>query len=253
MSLVVYADFSCPGCYLASHRADALRAADVEVDWRAVEQEPRLPVGGRRLSSAERDRLTKRFAALRGLLLPEETLPWVMPTITPNTHAAVSAYAESYGAGVADDVRRLLFGLYWSHGADIGSPTVLRTPLVGPILRGDSDADPLRESGYAVSVDRGPITSEAYHRIQSWRTKWQELGSPGLPVVLAGGSTLTGLDAVRRLGKEIIYAEATPAPELEDPRRYPQVSGRPPASWVSQIGGRWRHAYQFTAAHGAVP
>jgi hypothetical protein len=219
------------------------------VDWRAVEQQPRLAVGGRRLSSAERDRLTKRFGALRDVLLSEETLPWAMPTITPKTQAAVSAYAESYGAGVGDDVRRLLFRLYWSDGADIGSPAVLRVPLIGPMLRGDSDADPLRESGYAVSVDRGPITTEAYRRIRSWRTEWQELGSPGLPVVLAGGSTLTGLDAVRRLGKEVIYVEATTEPELEDPRRYPQGSGRPPAAWVSGIGGRWRHAYQWTGAH----
>jgi len=87
-----------------------------------------------------------------------------------------------------------------------------------------------------VSVDRGPVTASAYLRIRCWRAEWQQLRSPDLPIVLADGATLTGLDAVRRLGKEITYAKATPEPELEDPRRYPRVSGRPPAGWVSQFG-----------------
>jgi len=39
MGLIVYSDFSCPECYLASRRVDALRAAGVEVDWRAVEHD----------------------------------------------------------------------------------------------------------------------------------------------------------------------------------------------------------------------
>jgi hypothetical protein len=246
MSLIVYADFSCPECYLAGRRGDALSAAGVPIDWRAVERRPHLPVAGRRLSPAEQDGLTQRFAALQDVLLPGETLAWRMPAITPKTEAAVSAYAESYGAGVADDVRRLLFELYWLQGCDVGSPTAVRTPLAGPILRGDSHADPLRQSGYAVSVDRGPITTEAYQRIGSWRSEWQEIGCPELPVVLSGGATLHGLDAVRRLGKEITYVGATPEPELQDPRRYPEVSGRPNASWVSEIGGRWRNAYRLT-------
>lgn len=248
MTLIVYADFTSPECYLASSRVDALRAAGVEVDWRAVEHQPNLPVPGRGLSSVEQDRLAERFAAVTDVLLARERLPWAMPTVVPKTEAAVSAYAESYGSGVADDVRRLLFRLYWSQGADIGSPTVLRTPLAGPILRGSSDADPLRESGYAVSVDRGPITTGAFRRIRRWRAEWQELGFPELPVVLTGGATLSGLDVLRCLGKQITDAHADPAPGLEDPRRYPLVSGRPQAAWVSEIGGRWRNAYRLTGA-----
>jgi hypothetical protein len=251
MSMVVYADFSCPDCYLASRRVDALRAAGVEVDWRSIEHQPSMPVGGHRVSPAVRDGLSERFAELTRLLLPGEALPWAMPGSVAKTEAAVSAYAESYGAGVGDDVRRLLFGLYWLEGADIGSPIVLRTPLAGPILRGHSPADPLRESGYAVSVDRGPITTDAYRRIRAWRSEWRELGSPELPTVLCDGATLTGLDAVRRLGKEIAHSAATTEPILGDPRRYPPVSGHPQAAWVSQIGGRWRHTFQLTRSHRA--
>lgn len=246
--LIVYADFSCPDCYLASHRADALSAAEVTIDWRAVEHWPHLPVTGLRLSGTEKNALTERFTALDDLLLPGERLPFSMPAFVPKTEASISAYAEAYSTQVGDDVRRLLFELYWLQGCDIGSPTVLRTPLAGPILRAGSDAEPLRESGYAVSVDRGPITSDAHRRIRSWRAEWQQLGSPTLPVVLSGGATLSGLDALRRLGKEIAYVGATVEPALDNPRCYPLVTGRPPESWVSQIGGRWRNAYRLTGA-----
>jgi hypothetical protein len=88
-----------------------------------------------------------------------------------NTQAAVSAYAEAYGAGVADDVRRLLFALYWEDGVDIGNPNALRTPLAAPILRGSSLSDRLRRFGYAVSVARGPITTSAWRRIRAWRSE----------------------------------------------------------------------------------
>jgi hypothetical protein len=46
VDLVVYADFTNPQSRLASRRVDALRAAGVAVDWRAVESQPRVPVTG---------------------------------------------------------------------------------------------------------------------------------------------------------------------------------------------------------------
>lgn len=244
MNLVVYADFSSPDCYLASRRVDSLVAAGVPVDWRAVEGAPLMQFIGHRLPAMEQDAIADRFRMLDGLLLPGETLPWSMPRIVPKTEAAVSAYAEAHLGGVGDDVRRLLFELYWLRGSDIGNPAVLRTPLTGAILRASSDAAPLREAGYAVSVDRGPITAAAYRCIGSWRAEWQNLGSPRLPVLLVGGATLGGVDALRRFGKEITYVGAAVEPELDNPGRYPQVAVRPSAAWVSQIGGRWRNVYR---------
>ena len=47
MKVIVYADFNCVYCFLASQRADRLtREGTAEVDWRAVEHLPRLPVTG---------------------------------------------------------------------------------------------------------------------------------------------------------------------------------------------------------------
>lgn len=244
MSSILYADFSCPECYVAANRADILAAAGVSVDFRAVEHQPELPVPGRRPTAADQDTLRSRFTDLRGLLLRGEELAWTMPPLIPKTEAAVSAYAEVYGSPVDDEVRRLLFDLYWREGADIGDPNVLRTPLAGAVLRSGSAADPLKQVGYAVSVNRSPITTLASRRVRTWRQEWQQLGNPALPVLLVDGATLHGAGAVRRLGKEIIYAGAQVNPDLPDPRRYPHVEVRPSLSWVSQVGGRWRNVYR---------
>ncbi|HEY5335726.1 MAG TPA: DsbA family protein [Mycobacteriales bacterium] len=248
MSLIMYADVSSPECYLASRRTDALSAAQVRVDWRAVEQAPRLPVAGERLSDTGRETLADRLDAVDRLLLDHETLPRLLPQFRPNTLASVSALAEVYDSAVADDVRRLLFSLYWQDGLDVGSPEVLRRPLAGAILRSGSPGDALLESGYAVTMNRGPVTVEAYRRVRAWRTEWAALGNLELPVVLTGGATLSGPDALRRLGKEVAYAQADVEPSLPDPRRYPPVADRPPGGWVSETGGRWRRTYRTTGA-----
>jgi hypothetical protein len=244
VNVIVYADFTRPDCYLAAQRADVLAAGHVPVDFRVVEHKPQLPVAGEKLAAADQDALAERFRVLQDLLLPGEKLAWQMPLITAKTEAAVSAYAEVYGSPAEGDVRRLLFELYWREGADIGNPNVLRSPLAGPVLRSGSTADPLRQIGYAVSVDRAPITTGAYRRIQNWRAEWLNLGGHALPLVLAGGATLHGIEALRRLGKEIAYAGADIDPTLPDARRYPHVVGRPSPSWVSQIGGRWRTGHR---------
>lgn len=237
--MIVYADFSCPECYLAARRADLLAATGVPVDFRAVEHEPGLPVTGRPLDERAQAALTERFAALSELLLPDEELPWAMPTRQPKTEAAVTALAEAIGAEVGDDVRRLVYGLYWIDGADIGNPNMLRIPLAGAIRRGRSTVSALHESGYGVAPDRGPVSTAGWRRLRDWREDYRVLGRPQLPVVLVDGATLTGFDAVRRIGKELVYADSPRTEPGENPRRYPAVRVHPGVQWVSQIGGPW--------------
>ncbi|MFI7680475.1 DsbA family protein [Actinophytocola sp. NPDC049390] len=242
--LIVYADFSSPLCCLTSRRVDALRAVGVDVDWRAVESAPRVPMTGRRLDAESRHVLDVEIAETRDLLLPGEQLAWTGPTFVPNTHAAVVAYAEAYGAGVADDVRRLLFRAYWEQGVDIGDPERLRTPLAGPFLRGHSPADPLRLSGYAVSPGRGPITTSAWRRIRVWQGEWAGLRQGVLPVLVENGLPVFGADVPRRLAKMIIRLGVPVVPELPEPTRYPAPRVRPSVSWAARAGGRWLYSHR---------
>lgn len=244
MTLVLYGDFTSPECYLASRRVDALVAAGVDVDWRVVEYDPQVLPVGRMLGPDDGAELERRLSGLTALLLPGEELPWRLPRMVPKTEAAVSGYAEAYGAGVGDDVRRLLFAAYWFDGADIGNPEVLRRRLAGPILRGRSPSSPLRDFGYAVAVNRAPITAGARRRIRAWRDEWAALGTGAVPTLVEDGmSPVTGETALRRLEKEILRSGAVVDPALPDPARYPTLSVRPAKAWVSQVGGRWANTW----------
>ncbi|MDT0263229.1 hypothetical protein [Jatrophihabitans lederbergiae] len=68
-------------------------------------EDPQLPVSGRAVTDEEQRDVTERFSQLNDELVAGETLPWVAPTLVAKTEAAVSAYAEAYGAGVGEDVR----------------------------------------------------------------------------------------------------------------------------------------------------
>ena len=75
MRMIVYGDFNCPYSYLASQRADRLvRLGTAEVDWRAVEHDPGLPVTGVRAESARED-WEAELAEVAGLALPGEDVP----------------------------------------------------------------------------------------------------------------------------------------------------------------------------------
>ena len=252
-TLVVYGDFSCPMCYLASQRADALATAGVAVQWRAVEHRPELPVNGLRYDGDSSAAAKHALEDARALLRSGEQLPAAAPAMVPKTEAAISAYAEACGAQVTSEIRRLLFTAYWEGGVDIGNSAVLHTLLASTFMRGTATSDPIRRFGYAVSVSRGPITSQAWRLIRKWRQDWQALGTPDLPTLRDGTHAESGERALRQLAAEVDQAPT--------PRSAPDSSGLharvesgwrppttvcPPATWVSQVGDPWQRAFQMS-------
>jgi hypothetical protein len=199
-AVTVYGAFTCPYSYLASLRSTELDPESLAADWRMVTQGPRLPAGGRRLDDHARRELEAELDDVRALLLPGKEFPLNTPSFVPNTNATVAGYAEAYGAGVADEVRTVLFHAYWVDGADIGNPEILRRLLADPIRRGHSTSWALRDFGYAVSIAGGPITSEAYYRVRDWHAQWQQLSGGVVPILKSGDTLAVGVDAVTRLG-----------------------------------------------------
>jgi len=252
-TLAVYGDFSCAMCYVASQGVDALTNAGISVQWCAVEHRPDLPVGGLRQDVDTLSAIERSLGDARALLRLGEQWPATVPALVPRTMAAVSAYAEACGAEVEDEVRRLLFSAHWEGGVDIGNPTVLHTLLAGAFMRGKATSDPIRESGYAVAVTGGPITSQAWRLIRDWRQEWQTLGAPELPSLWDGTRVRSGERAVRQLAVEV--SQASPPEGTLDragTRAMVGSSWRPPttvcplASWVSQVGDPWRRAFRMS-------
>lgn len=193
---VVYGSFSCPWSYLASQRTDLVRDPALRPTWRMVDPDAapgtRLSAPGLRLDPPAAERAATDLDAVRALLLPGEHLPARPPVFVPHTGPAVAGYAEAVGAGVGDQVRRLLFDAYWQEGADIGLPEVLRRLLQAPLQAGTSAVRPVRDSGYAVTLTGGPITTDAYRRTRAWQQRWLTTGTGALPALAADGTATHG-------------------------------------------------------------
>lgn len=247
--VVVYGDFNCPWSRLAAQRAARLQSAGHRIDWRAVEHDhgcasrKRLAVGS----------LGDEIDQVRALLLPEERLALAVAGFLPCTSAAVAAYAEGYGAGVAAAVRQLLFDAYWVDAVDIGDARVLRSLLVEVVRGGSSSSETLRDWGYAVDVTGGPITATGHELVARWKAEWSAIGAGAVPVVVVdGGTPLVGQDAVRGLG-DLIERDAPVVVPPAGPEPGLRPSDLPDLSWTTQHGSRWTRSYQDAARAGLLP
>ena len=226
MKVIVYADFNCVYCYLASQRAGRLtREGTAEVDWRAVEHLPRLPVTGYKPQPGEAQPGGEDdLAEAARLALPGEQLPAGPASVISNTRAAVSAYAEAITDGIQDRLRLRLFEAIWAQGRNMSSAYDVRRVITGLLWPADPiyphlvspdlpmsllhDPEPMRivrREGGTITPDGGPLTTAAYHRARQWRQQWLVLSEPGRPepaipaVIGPDGAVHAGPDALRCL------------------------------------------------------
>jgi DSBA-like thioredoxin domain len=219
VKVIVYADFNCVYCYLASQRADRLvRDGKADIEWRAVEHRPRLPVTGVKSPPGGADGADD-IAGATQLALPGEWLPATLPAMISNTRAAVSAYTEAIADGIQDQLRLRLFESIWAQGRNMSDAQEVRrviTDLLWPadpiyqhLISPDSPNpvlhDPdlmriVRRSGGTVTPDGGPLTAAAYYRARQWRQQWLALPEPAIPAVIGpDGAIHAGPDGLRCL------------------------------------------------------
>lgn len=218
---VVYADVTCPACYLASLRTDLLLGAGLEApQWRFVEHRPSVRTAAITPDDETQAARKRELAAVLGTVRPGEpfadgALPHDVPRLLPSTGAAVTAYAEAANAGVGDVARRLLFGAYWLDGLDIGNLNLLRALLMGPLQhavdqrhdrtrprtepawrwRGPAEVVPW--TGNVISICGGAITAAGERLVRSWRAERAALQAPAcLTLVGADGEVLSGAAAL---------------------------------------------------------
>ena len=190
---VLYGSFACPWSYLASQRTDRILAPALRPVWRMIDADAapgtRLASPGRRLDLQGAEEAAADLAAVRALLLAGEHLPDRPPAFVPHTGPAVVGYAEGVGAGVGDQVRRILFDAYWRQGLDIGMPEVLRRLLHSPLRSGTSTVRPISQHGYAVTLTGGPLTTAAHRRLRHWHEGQPSSGGVALALTTDQGTT----------------------------------------------------------------
>jgi 2-hydroxychromene-2-carboxylate isomerase len=230
MRLIVYGDFNCPYSYLASQRADTLaRLGAAEVEWRAVEHDPRLPLNGLP-SNGDQEKWERELSEVTALARPDEHPPTAPPALISNTGAAVAAYAEAVTDGVADLLRRRLFAEIWERQRHLSSPyevrklvaelmydpTPLAVTLTTPDMPSRTHRSPFlrrlpRLSGCTIAIDGGPLTCVGYQRIKEWRQAWQSGAGDVVPALaLDNGDMIPGVAALIRLA-ELADAALRPA------------------------------------------
>lgn len=223
MRLIIYGDFNCPYSYLASQRMDTLVRLGHQVQWRAVEHDPRLSMTGTP-SAAQHERWRRELDEVASLALPGEQAPTRMPDLISNTCAATAAYAESITDGIADPLRRALFQAIWARrkhlsGAydvrpiitaitspplDVRSRLGLELPLPG--LDFPDPAGSTRRYGGTIAPNGAPLTTGGWRRIRAWRSDWLALGQPVVPAVV-------DIDATAHLGIDALAWLASLLPE----------------------------------------
>ncbi len=225
MRLIIYGDFNCPCCYLASQRADRLLRAGAEICWRAVEHNRSLPVTGLpvagRQATAGQAEWDRKLAEVRAQALAGEQAPAGLPPILSNTGALTAAYAESVADGIQDELRRTIFSLIWTEGRNLSSvhevrhlvtsimwqPSPITARLASPDLPDALDRDPdlariTRRSGGTIAPDGGPLTTEGYQRIRQWRRQWLAMPQQAVPAVIGPDSAWhSGGAALRYLAR----------------------------------------------------
>ncbi len=175
IELIVYGDFNCPFSALASARISHLeRLGAVQVDWRAVEHAPDIPLEGVELTGELRTALEGELDQIRSLLIADEPDRLTLPSRQPNTGLATAAFAAT---PVADrpSMRERLFAAQWNEGADLTDQTTLA--LLG-----------------ATTTDAATAAR--------WHEEWAAITEPIVPVmVLPDGYVSRGLGALARLAE----------------------------------------------------
>jgi 2-hydroxychromene-2-carboxylate isomerase len=175
MELIVYGDFNCPYSCLASARVDALQRSGVDVEWRAVEHDPSVPVPSEPAVGEAAAMLDREVAEVSGLVREGERFPIRRPPVRANSAAAVAAFAALVDDHARQRFRRAVFEALWFDGRDIGDPAVLA------------------ELGAASEANAGG-------RAAAWQREWLAVDRRVVPLlVLPDGYVSRGLGALQRL------------------------------------------------------
>lgn len=153
----------------------------MRVEWRAVEHDPAVSIGGRP-SAPEAEAWVRKLTEVAVVSLPGEIVPRIPPRLISNTAAAVAMYAGAT-EWVRPRVRPALFEEVWVRLSPVDR--------VGDVWRVFGDI--------GVAEPRPPEAGTG--QAAWWRQEWLELPRPMVPAVVRpeAGIVTVGVEALAYL------------------------------------------------------
>jgi predicted DsbA family dithiol-disulfide isomerase len=119
--LVVFADYTCPWCYLAESVLDRLRGDGVAVEAAAFELRP----AGTPLPGLDEEWMLRSWREAVEPLAGELGAEIRYPALATRTRKAHEAAAFARSRGVLAEMHRAIYRAFWVEGRDIGRIDVL--------------------------------------------------------------------------------------------------------------------------------
>ena len=180
VTIRVYSDYVCPFCYLAEFTLrEAIRGKDVEVEWMPFELRPD-PAETLRPEAEylRRAWVNSVYPIARRMGVPI-TLPAVSPQ--PHTHTAFEGFQLAKDHGKGGEYNHRVLAAFFVEGRDTGDIGVL-TELAGEVGLDEAEFEQALTSR---------MFREAHRR--ALRLAHEEAGVTGVPMLVIGDRTLTGL------------------------------------------------------------
>jgi diguanylate cyclase (GGDEF)-like protein len=149
--ITVYADMSCPFCFVLHERLLTLKLLD-KVEWRTIEHAP-----GANASTRDPRQIEQLNQEYRMILKRAGDVKVANPGFIPNT-SLVNQYLYQVSKQFPDrigQIRMLLYRALWQQGVDISDKAMLEALL--------------QEQGIVLT----DIESQVYERLARWQRKWQ--------------------------------------------------------------------------------
>jgi len=155
MTIEIYADFTCPWCYISLDRLDRLaKERSVRLHWNPYQLRPDIPAEGVPLDSIlPPARMQRAEAAIREAA-EAAGLPLNRPALLPNTRLAheIGRFAES--KGLDDAYHQAMLRAYFAQARNIGDTQVLADIGAAVGMVRDEILETLETGRYRADIER---------------------------------------------------------------------------------------------------
>jgi predicted DsbA family dithiol-disulfide isomerase len=166
-TIEIYADFTCPWCYIGLDRLNRLaKERDVLLHWNPYLLRPEIPEGGIPLNSTLPPARLERAEAAIHTAAKAVGLTLNRPALVPNTRQAHEVGALAETKGLNDAYHQAILRAYFEQARNIGDAEVLAEIGSEVGMARNEILETLQTGRYRAEIDR--VTNESFqHGIRS--------------------------------------------------------------------------------------